>query len=147
MADAVGNGGSDASVLSDASESLSETEEPTPKDTEESGPSGTKESGPSETEESGSNETKESGSSGTEEPGQSMRKHTRKRVRRVSKWKKTTRKRRLHLEGSEVLGANQQSPPRRPKGQHGNINLFVLPTASRRKCPQVSTLESVYIGN
>ena len=40
--------------------------------------------------------------------------------------------------GSEPLGANHQSPPRRPNGQHGNMNLFVLPTASRRKCPQLS---------
>ena len=98
MADAVGEGGSDASVLRDASESPSETEQPSPNnaegpgpsETEESGPSETKESGPSETKESGSSETEESGSSKTEELGQSTCKRTHKRVRRVSNWKKTT---------------------------------------------------------
>ena len=77
MADAVGEGGSNASVLSDASESPSETEEPSPNDAEEPGPS----------------ETKESGSSETEKLGQSTCKRTHKRVRRVSNWKNTTRKR------------------------------------------------------
>ena len=85
MADAVGEGGSNASVLSDASESPSETEEPSPNDAEEPGPSETEEPGPS--------ETKESGSSETEELGQSTCKCTHKRVRRVSNWKNTTRKR------------------------------------------------------